>query len=197
MTQITKLDAARRQLLAAIHIHWYLEEPLAVYTLAANSWEIADALLKTVTGKLRMIDQFVVAHGKPAEEFRKLLNQPRNFIKHADRDPFALAPDITDEDCDAALMFACVDYMVASGRSPYILGLFVAWYAGVYPLKTGDFSRSEADAEFPGLQAVSRKDQRAAARSAAGKWGKSPLIAHPKNELTDNSRWINLRDALG
>ncbi|MCF6103847.1 hypothetical protein [Mesorhizobium muleiense] len=176
MAEITKLDAARRQLLAAIHIHWYLEEPLAVYTLAANSWEIADALLSQTT-KLRMIDQFVAAHGKPAKDFRNLLNEPRNFIKHADRDPFAVAPDITDEDCDGALIFACLDYMIIAGRSPYILGLFVAWYSAVYPSKTGDFFRREADLEFPGLGMMSRRDQRAAARASAAKWGKSPLMA--------------------
>ncbi|SJM34620.1 hypothetical protein [Mesorhizobium delmotii] len=167
-----------------------------MYTLAANSWEISDALLRQTT-KLRMIDQFVAAHGEPAKSFWDLLNGPRNFIKHANRDPFAVAPDITDEDCDGALIFACLDYMIASGRSPYIVGLFVAWYAGVYPLKTGDFFRREADLEFPGLGEMSRRHQCAAARTAAAKWGKSPMMAHAKNELTDNSRWTKLRNALG
>lgn len=193
---LSKIDASRRQLLAAIHIHWYLEEPLAVYTLAANSWEITDALLSQTT-KLRMIDQFITAHGKPARAFRDLFNAPRNFIKHADRDPTAIAPDITDEDCDAALIFACIDYMVAVGRSPFIVGLFVAWYSGVYPTKTGDFFRREADTTFPGLSTMSRKDQYAVARAAALAWGKSEVMAHTKNELTDNSRWTKLRNAFG
>lgn len=197
MQPIAKIDAARRQLLAAIHIHWYLDEPLAVYTLAANSWEVADALINHQGGKLRMIDQFVAAHGRPAKDFRDQLNGPRNFLKHADRDPDALLASISDEDCDSTVGVACLDYMVASGRSPYILGLFMTWYAALYPAKTGDFLRNEAEAVFPGLAAMSRKDQYAAARASATKWGKSPLMADAKNELTDNSRWTKLRNALG
>ncbi|ESW69210.1 hypothetical protein NKK52_07035 [Mesorhizobium sp. C277A] len=196
MATISKLDVARRQLLAAIHIHWYLNEPLAVYTLATNAWEVSDALLK-VSNKMRMIDQFANAFGRAAKDFRDMFNEPRNFMKHADRDPSALAPDLPVEECDAVLMVACIDYMVASGRSPYIVGLFVAWYAAIYPSKTGDFFRSEADLQFPDLVRLSsRKEQCAAARTAALNWGKSGLMSHPKNELTDNSRWTKLRQAL-
>lgn len=196
MSSISKLDAARRQMLAAIHIHWYLEEPLAVYTLAANCWEICDALLKR-EGKLRMIDQFVAAHGKPARDFRDQPNGPRNFLKHADRDPDAVVADISDHDCDSTLAVACLDYMVASGRSPYVLGLFLVWFASIYPAKTGEFLRSEAEQLFSGLSTMPRKGQLAAARTAATQWGKSPVVADAKNELTDNSRWTKLRNALG
>lgn len=196
MSSLSKIDAARRQMLAAIHIHWYLDEPLAVYTLAANCWEISDALLNR-GGKVRMIDQFVASHGKPAKDFRDQLNGPRNFLKHADRDPDAVIPEISDHDCDSTLAVACLDYMVASGRSPYVLGLFLIWFASIYPAKTGDFLRPEAEGLFPGLSAMPRKDQIAAARVAATKWGKSALMADAKNELTDNSRWTRLRDALG
>ncbi|MGO7366358.1 hypothetical protein [Rhizobium leguminosarum] len=50
MATIAKLDAARRQLLAAIHLHWFFIEPIAVYQLATNASEICDAILKKSGG---------------------------------------------------------------------------------------------------------------------------------------------------
>ncbi|WP_208247794.1 hypothetical protein WGT02_28390 (plasmid) [Rhizobium sp. T1470] len=46
MGMITKIDAARRQLLTAIHLHWFFVEPIAVDQLAANASEICDSILK-------------------------------------------------------------------------------------------------------------------------------------------------------
>ncbi|QPC95952.1 hypothetical protein [Mesorhizobium sp. INR15] len=102
-------------------------------------------------------------------------------------------PDITEEDCDSALMFACIDYMMASGRTPYIIRMFVAWYAAINP-KTGAFYRLEAEIIFPNIVGLPRKDQKAVARSVAREWGKLEIMPHPTNDLTDN--WTKLRNAL-
>jgi hypothetical protein len=189
---ITKLDAARRQLLAAIHVHWYLQEPLAVYTLAANAWEICNALLKRTT-RLRMFAEFAGVHGKPEKELIDLFNGPRNFVKHADRDPDDKAPDLDDSDCDAMIEVACMDYLLISNRSPLFFGLYIAWYSALYPEKTGAFFRERADELFPGISKLPRVDQVKAARGAADRWGKDRLMSAPKSELSDNWRWIELR----
>lgn len=193
MTSIlTKQAAARRQLLAAIHIHWYLTEPLAVYTLAANAWEVCDALLEKRNAN-RLLDEVCRTHGSTPREIKYLINKPRNYLKHADRDADATLPDVDHLDCDAVLETACIDYMVLMGRSPFAVGLYVAWYSAKYPEKTGEFFRREAEQIFPGLSRLGHLEQISAARKAF-QHSKMPEILHSsKNDLTDNWRWQRLR----
>lgn len=189
---ITKLDAARRQLLAAIHLHWYFQEPIAVYSLASNAAEVCDTLLKK-SNSLRLRQEIAAVHGCTEREIAALFNRPRNFIKHADRDADDISPEIDDDDCDAIIQTACIDYMMAAGRSPYIFGLFVTWYSAVYPTKTGAFFREAADQIFPGLATMDRREQILSARKAASASTPSDALHHRSNELTDNWRWVELR----
>lgn len=196
MKTLNKLDAARRQLLAAIHLQWFLLEPIATYHLAANAAEICDELLKR-RSSVRLRQQIRDAHGLSEREVTDMINFPRNFTKHADRDPEAEIYDILPEDADAMVMTACIDYCIASGRSPHSVGIFVAWYAAINPEKTGDFGKAAADVLFPNLVACPRSHQVAAARSVVGRPLSSPILNDKRNELTDNWRWISLRETGG
>lgn len=84
--QITKLDCARRQLLTAIHVQWFMNEPIAAFQLAANAAEICDALLKR-RGEIRLAERLMEVHGMTEKEVRMMINLPRNFTKHADKTP--------------------------------------------------------------------------------------------------------------
>ncbi|SOZ17206.1 hypothetical protein CBM2598_U10266 [Cupriavidus taiwanensis] len=44
MLSVTKLDAARRQLVTAIRLFFKGDDPVSILTLAANAWEIIDTL---------------------------------------------------------------------------------------------------------------------------------------------------------
>lgn len=193
--QISKLDAARRQLLAAIHIHWYMDEPIAVYSLAANVWEICDALLAR-QNKIRILEEITSSQGIMPRAVRDLINAPRNFVKHADRDPDTAIDDFSHSDCDAILLTACLDYMFANGRSPYGAGVFVTWYSAIYPEKTEHFFRAEAEAIFPGLASDSRERQVQAARDFLQR-PPQVVLNDVRNELTDNYRWSNLKLLFG
>ncbi|WP_312472560.1 hypothetical protein [Brucella sp.] len=192
VTEISKLDAARRQLLAALHIHWYLNEPIAVYTLAANSWEVCNSLLKK-DEKIRILQEIVDVHGSTAKEIVGLINAPRNFVKHADNDPDALLPDIRESDCDAVILTACLDYMFANGRSPYSVGIFLSWYSAIYPNKTGDFMRETADLLFPDIGSLDREQQKLAARKILAHPTPKQILNDHRNELSDNYRWTSFR----
>jgi hypothetical protein len=189
---ISKLDAARRQILAAIHLHWYFREPIAVYSLASNAAEICDTLLKK-RDSFRLRQEIATISGCTEREIADLFNRPRNFMKHADRDPDAISPEIEDADCDAALLTACLDYMMTAGRSPYIFGIFVTWYSAIYPEKCGLFFREAADQIFPSLSVLNRREQVLAVRNLASSPVPSDAILHRSNELTDNWRWTDLR----
>lgn len=194
--QVSKTDVARRQLLAAIHLHWYLREPVAVYSLASNAAEICDTLLKRMD-RLRLRREMADVHGCTEKEIAALINLPRNFLKHADRDADELAPEIEPDDCDAIVQTACIDYMMVAGRSPAIVGLFVVWYSAVYPEKTGTFFRREADNIFPALSQKSRSEQILAARATTSEALPSSVLHHYSNELSDNWRWAELRTKGG
>jgi len=190
--QITKLDAARRQLLSAIHLQWFMLEPIAAYQLAGNAGEICDKLLKR-SGKIRIIEQVERVHGLSPEEAKRLVNSARNFTKHADRDPDGVMDDIRYEDADAVILTACIDYCIISRRSHYIIGMFIAWYAAINPNKTGDFYYEMAEILFPNLASATRAEQVLAARSALAE-PMSPNVMHDfRNELTDDWRWSSLR----
>ncbi|MBP2459567.1 MULTISPECIES: hypothetical protein [unclassified Rhizobium] len=191
--QISKIDAARRQLLAAIHIQWFLLEPMAANQLAANAAEICDALLRN-EGKLRIREQIEKVHGMSPKEAAALINVARNFAKHADRDPDALSDDLSSEDVDAVILTACIDYSMASGRSHYVIGLFISWYAAINPKKMGDMFYQPARELFPNLSGIGRAAQVAAARHVSKQLPARGLIDHARNELTDNWRWVSLRD---
>lgn len=192
LLEITKLDAARRQILAALHLHWYANEPIAVYTLAANSWEVCNSLLKR-DDKIRILQEITDVYGTPPKEIINLINAPRNFVKHADRNPDAVFPDIKEENCDAVLLTACLDYMFANGRSPYIMGVFLSWYSAIYSDKTGSFMQETAELLFPELAFMDREQQKMAARSVLVQPTPPLIFNDNRNELSDNYRWVKFR----
>jgi hypothetical protein len=189
---ISKLDAARRQLLAAIHLHWFLVEPIATYQLAANAAEVCDGLLSAV-GRIRVKKRIEEVQGWSAKDISIMVNKPRNFAKHADRDPNALIEDLLAQDCDSIILTACIDYCIASGRSPVIVGVFVAWFAAVYPEQMGHFFAEQAEKLFPNLYALSRERQIYAARSCLESPLDPALLHDYRNELTDSWRWNQLK----
>ncbi len=189
---VSKLDVARRQLLAAIHLHWFLLEPIATYQLAANAAEVCDGLLIAM-GRVRIKQRIQEVQGWSPKTISVLVNAPRNFAKHADKDPYDHMEDISSEDCDAIILTACVDYCIASGRSPIIFGVFVAWYASIYPEKTGEFFAMEAQTIFPNLKNAPRGEQIKAARSHLLKPVNSEMLNDRRNEMTDGWRWNDIK----
>ncbi|WP_421440634.1 hypothetical protein [Agrobacterium tumefaciens] len=190
--KINKLDGARRQLLAAIHLHWFFLEPLVVYQLAANASEVCDSLI-SASGGMRMREEIASVHGWTEKDVNIIINGPRNFVKHADRNPHDEIDEIGFDECDAMLLTACVDYCLASKRSPAIVGLFVAWYAAKNPDKTGDFFADVGDTVFPNLTALDHAGQIAAARKQAQSVLTSDILRDPRTEMTDNWRWAELQ----
>ena len=78
-TALTKLDVAHRQLAVAIRLFFDDQDPVSVYTLAANAWEIVDKLCR-----IRDVDSLSeqtrgnLSNGQSLR--RDLINQPyRNF----------------------------------------------------------------------------------------------------------------------
>lgn len=86
--QISKLDAARRQLVIAIRLYFANTDPVSTHTLAAASLGILGDLDKHGPNTGTMFDhieRYVIPDQIPT--VRKALRKAQNFFKHADEDP--------------------------------------------------------------------------------------------------------------
>ncbi|ASS56459.1 hypothetical protein [Rhizobium leguminosarum] len=167
-------------------------EPLAVYELASNASEVCDAILEKIGGT-RIKKNIAEMQGWNVKDVNVLINAPRNFAKHADRDHLAEIEDVTFDDCSALILTACVDYSIAAKRSPSVVGAFIAWFAAANPEKTGSFFSEAAHEMFPGLAAMSHSEQIIAGRRYLVKPLPSDVLNATRNELSDDWRWRELR----
>lgn len=116
--KISKLDAARRQLDAAIELWFRDGDPVAIHTLASAAYEIAQDLnLKHGNKHLTLAgwtEKFVVPGHE--QEVIKLVKKPMLFFKHANRDPHGILefqPEVNDP-----LFVMCMGCMSALGEQP-------------------------------------------------------------------------------
>ena len=68
---LTKIEAARRQLITSIRLLFEDADSVSVYTLAHASWEVLDALCKH-EGKVRFRDQMASATGKGEKAIKEI-----------------------------------------------------------------------------------------------------------------------------
>lgn len=87
---VTKIDAARSQLIEAIKLFFEDRDPVSIHTLVGASLQI---LNDHITDIGEVYDNNLIFHYKTIyikDEFRKLwnskMNESKNFFKHADKD---------------------------------------------------------------------------------------------------------------
>jgi hypothetical protein len=86
---VTKLDAATRQLETAIRLYFHDEDPVSIHTLVGASYNIIRDINRKRGGPPMLIkDDLIELYVKTEyqQAMRKKLNEPENFFKHADRD---------------------------------------------------------------------------------------------------------------
>jgi hypothetical protein len=97
--RVNKLDAARRQIDAAVRMTFASEDPVAIHSVAAAGNRILRDLCAkrdNVESYLRFTDWIVPEH---AGKFWRQFNAPANFIKHAENDAdgiFQLDEELSD-----------------------------------------------------------------------------------------------------
>jgi hypothetical protein len=99
--KVSKIDAARRQLDAAIKLWFQDGDEVAIHTLMFAAYEILNALNQKQHNENATLLGFVKKNWKPeeVEEIMQLVKAPMKFFKHADRDPHAVlefSPSGTD-----------------------------------------------------------------------------------------------------
>ncbi|MDO9311487.1 MAG: hypothetical protein Q7T85_07290 [Nitrosomonas sp.] len=125
---ISKLDAVRAQLDAAIEIYFTHDNLIAVHTLTAAAYNILrDIALKNGTKhpfiKRTFVDEYPEQKRKIIKDF---INYPENFLKHADRDldiSITLDPQLTE----ILLMDALAYFRDKNESKPLYYEVFKAW----------------------------------------------------------------------
>src|SRR6266853_5029131 len=130
---ITKIDAARRQLDTAISLFFSEGDPIAVATLAYNALEIAATLARKKGERdWTAFDEVAQAHAVTPKEVRGIFHAPRNFFKHADRDPDETLANWDGTDAQSLLALAVVQFGEVAERSIEMWSLLI-WYYSVHP----------------------------------------------------------------
>lgn len=132
--RVTKFEAAQRQLCVAIRLFFQREDTIAVHTLAAAAQQIFRVIGRDRDVKSISFDEDIVAktiRPEYRQRWYRLLVEPQNFFKHADRDPDVVLkfyPETTRFHLfDAALMCHELD----PGGCPEA-SVFIAWMSQKY-----------------------------------------------------------------
>jgi hypothetical protein len=148
--RVTKLDVAYRQLDQAIQLFFERRDPVAVHSLAAAAHQVLTDL-----GDAKGLQNFIKGNPYIREEMRRewirLMNEPYNFIKHADRDPdaiFEFRPAVTP----VYILDALQLYQQLTGKLPHKLNVFLMWFNVSYPdTVSGPFKEIAEKAKLAGL----------------------------------------------
>lgn len=122
---VTKAEAARRQLETAVVLYFHSGDPVSVHTLASAAYDVLRDLSRPNGG---MIKDWLPDSVRP--EFKKVirdrLNEAQNYFKHADRDReqgLSFDPSASE----ILILDATWAYRRLTGERPAVLGVFELW----------------------------------------------------------------------
>ena len=126
--QISKLDAARRQIETAVRLYFCEVDPVSIHTLISAAYEILRGI-NCSRGGAPMLKEQIPAWVRPdaSAASRHRLQEAQNFFKHADRDPDGTLEFRTDP-IELLVYEACNKYRDLTGESAPLLLVFEAWF---------------------------------------------------------------------
>ncbi|WP_019530413.1 hypothetical protein [Dasania marina] len=168
--KITKIEAAQRQLITAIELFLRGGEPVSVYSLATNAWEVIDALC-TKEGIDSLSDETRENITTGSELKKDLINSPyRNFFKHADRDPDSVLEGFSDLENDHIIFLSVEDYIRLNKKSPVELQVYQLWYLSINIDKVAHEALADilaaTEVMFPSIKEQNRERQKSMALQA-------------------------------
>lgn len=159
MPQITKLDAASRQLDAAISLLFANGDPIAVHTLAVAATNIFADVLDNRVGAQSWREKLRLDHGLSHAQVRDVMHKTWNFFKHADRDPSGIL-EFDERESEHIIFFATLECGEIQATS-VPMQTFQLWFlaSGALDLGTDDEIQRTAHLLFPTLRTLSRTEQ--------------------------------------
>ncbi|MFH1389825.1 MAG: hypothetical protein ABIH56_03800 [Candidatus Margulisiibacteriota bacterium] len=154
-TNISKLDAAKRQLESAITMFFHFSDVVAIHTLTAAAHQILMDLGKKQGVKSLLKNTEYIKEEK-INEFKKIISEAENFFKHADMDPKKVIK-FNPKQTEALLYDTCEMYKNLSNENPPLVALYVLWFYTDKPQFLLDQKAKEA-AQNTGLDPNKRED---------------------------------------
>jgi len=143
MTRIEKLEAARRNLAAAVRLFFEQGDPIAIHTLAAAAQGVIRDVART-----RGLAHTSILHDHPdipadtQKEWIKILNAPRNFFKHADADPNGTL-EFDESANETLLLDACLILSEVSDSALSEANVYLGWFTTANPRLHGALSNNQ------------------------------------------------------
>ena len=129
--QVTKLDAAKRQLETAIRLWFHDADPVSIHTLAAAARQILVDVNSKRGGEPMGADRPEI-RPEARKRARAVFAEAKNFFKHANRDPAATLM-FTPEATRFYLLEAADRYLELAGEQPPILRVYIIYHALTHP----------------------------------------------------------------
>jgi hypothetical protein len=130
--RINKLDAARRQINAAVRMTFEGEDPIAIHSVIAAGHRIIRDICEQrgdIESYLKFTDWIAPGHER---DFWNAMNASANFIKHADKDAQAIH-ELDDEASDYMIVFAAKWYRDLGNATSTEMNVFATWWALQHP----------------------------------------------------------------
>lgn len=123
--KLNKLDVALRQLETACKMFFNDDDPISIHTLVCASHEILTQMGKQSQVKSILREpEYIKPECK--DKFLKMINDSRNFFKHANPNNPA-EYDFNIEENELWLLDACQMYMKITGKKPFWIHALQSW----------------------------------------------------------------------
>ena len=158
--ELTKFEAATRQLNTAIQLFFEQRDPVSVRTLVgAASRVFADLVEHRNPGKSWRGNIVASIPQLSPREVYRIIDKTQNFLKHADEDPEGVEL-FSEEENDGLLFVSCLE-CGEIGETSYEMQAFQIWYMAAYPESFGPANSPAADALnlLPKLHALGRVEK--------------------------------------
>ncbi len=158
--QISKLDAAKRQLETAIRLYFSNSDPVSIHTLAAAAYNLIKDVNKKRGGKPMLIKELAFDYLNPEGEkiWVKKMKEAENFFKHADRD-HGKTLDFRPELTEIFILDACLRYKELTAEFPPLFLTFYSWFRAIHPdmFKILDEQARLIGSQAPEIASMGRK----------------------------------------
>lgn len=130
--QVSKLDAALRQLETAVTLYFHASDPISIHTLTAAAYNVLRDIKKHRAADFQMFKDADMVYPEKHGEYLKMLNESENFFKHAQRDATS-DHEFCPEWTDFLLIDACEAYFQLTGERRPILAAYTNWFCIRHP----------------------------------------------------------------
>lgn len=131
--KLTKIEAARRQLVTAIRLFLSEEDAVSIHTLSSAAHGILADLLHKKGGRSFLNDGITVfVHTEDVAKYQRQIREPQNFLKHANRDPDGIL-EFSPGPLDVWLFDCLKMYRELTGTMFQEGNLFSIWFVLLHP----------------------------------------------------------------